>query len=266
MDVIIINIPEIDVDEVNLIVDKTVNTWQKNRTRESKFQDTKLWKIAEKVVENYINENKKDYSFISYDKLRTNNYSKHAPFDLLIYKKDLDISILNDFIKKINNEITNNEYWKISDTLKLDLEKNSIFIVEIKSTRIIDRHLVNWSDDNNIIEIIKNDDFLEYPKYLREDRYDNMNLQNYINFCNKYKGTNIKNEDELREIEKQNMRHIYFRVYISEKSNKAYIIWFIDKNYFSKNFIIKKMPQYWKSGKALYLAVWLKNAKSINQL
>ena len=46
--------------------------------------------------------------------------------------------------------------------------------------------------------------------------------------------------DNIKKIEKANMRHIYIRVYIDEFTNTAYIIGCINMQEFLKNVVLKK--------------------------
>jgi len=62
------------------------------------------------------------------------------------------------------------------------------------------------------------------------------------------------------------MRHIYIRIYINEKEQKAYIIGCISNKTFIQNAIIKKMSQRNKSEQALYIATSLKNGVHIDNM
>ncbi|HBA45623.1 hypothetical protein A2W67_00895 [Candidatus Nomurabacteria bacterium RIFCSPLOWO2_02_40_28] len=253
------------------IVENTANTWQLGRSNEEKASDTSLGKIAEKVFKEFIIQNFPNYKYLSYDEFRSNNFEKHAPFDGIIFVSNKDQSIVNKYIEQINYEVKNSDYGKISDGTKIGLESNGIYTVEIKSTRVAERHKRTGSSDQNISSIIMSDDFLEYPKYLRVDEFDKINnLMDYINFCKTYRSFNCLSNSEcilkMRNEEQINMRFFYVRIYIDISTRKAYIVGYIDKNFFSQNFTLKKMVQAGKSEKALYLSLPLNNAKELSTL
>jgi hypothetical protein len=254
--------------KIETIIENTVNTWQETRTKISKESDTKLGKLAEDIFQAYVKQNIKHITYLSYDDIRTNNFKKHAPFDgLLFNNENINIDNLREIIKEINSEITANKWGKISDKLKLKCLKQHIFITEIKSTRITDRHKNNGAVS---LEALLKDDFLEYPKYLRKDSFNSINnYEDYIEFCKKYRNFNCKSGNCLDDIKKEellNMRHLYIRIYIDEKELVAYIIGCISNRTFIKNSKIKKMPQRGKSEFALYLATSLKNGVNINKI
>jgi len=255
-------------NNINKIVENTVETWQPNRTEASKIQDTKIGKTAENIFTSYIKENKSNFQYLSYDNFRTNNFKKHAPFDGLLFYKDINESTLKNIIDKINQEITKSEFGKVSDELKSECIKNKIYIVEVKSTRISSRHKINGKIS---LEKILNDDFLEYPKFLRTDKYGKINnFDDYIDFAKKYRKFLCKDHidciQKIKELEKSNMRHLYFRIYIDLDTKTAYIIGYIYFVDFIKYCTLKKMRKRNKSEFALYLAAPLKNGEKIDNL
>ena len=255
-------------EDIKTIAENTVNTWQEKRSNVSKEEDTKMGKMAEDIFSAYIKHNMRNLTYLSYDDIRTNNFKKHAPFDGLIFNNtSIDMENLIKIIIEINDEITNDKWGKISDDLKIKCQKNHIYIVEIKSTRVTDRHKINSKVN---LDIFLKDDFLEYPKYLRTDKYDTINgFMEYVNFCKKYRDFVCSTDDCIADIkheEKNNMRHLYARVYIDEQENIAYIIGCISNRTFINNAIIKKMPQWQKSELALYLATSLSNGVSIDKI
>lgn len=254
---------------IKTIIQNTVNTWEETRTEVSKENDTKLGKLAEDIFESYVKQNIKHLTYLSYDDIRTNNFKKHAPFDGLLFNNNVNIDTLREIIKEINSEITAGDKWgNISDELKLKCYKEHIFITEIKSTRVISRHKKHDGSVN--FSTLLEDDFLEYPKYLRKDTYDTIHSYNeYINFCKKYRGFVCRSGDCLSDIKKEeflNMRHLYIRIYIDENKLTAYIIGCISNKTFIDNSVIKKMPQKEKSELALYLATPLVNGVSIDKI
>jgi hypothetical protein len=255
------NINNLSIDNsVGKIVDFTANTWQSDRTLSEKKSDTNLGKLAEEVLEDFFRAHLPNIEYLSYDTFRSNNYEKHAPFDGIVYSKNISAEVLSVFIVKINNEVTNNQWGKISNSLKLDLEKNLIYTVEVKSTRVAERHKRNGIDTDSIKKSILQDDFLEYPTRLRTVKFGTMNtLEDYIKFCEKVEVISCPSGSDknqiIRDFEQVNMRYFYFRVYIDESLNKAYIVGYIDKFVFSSLFVWKKMKKINKSEHALYLAV-----------
>jgi len=251
------------------IIDFTQNTWQLNRSKSEKTKDTKIGKLAENVLETYFQSNFYKLEYLSYDTFRMDNLEKHAPFDGIIYDKNISSKSLKLFIDRVNNEITNNQWGKISNSLKSELEKSKIFTVEVKSTRVTDRHKRNGHDSDSVELSILKDDFLEYPTRLRTDRYNRMDsLEDYITFCEKSNLINCPNGSDknqiIRDFEQQNMRYFYFRIYIDEGLKRAYIVGYIDKFDFSSLFVWKKMKKYNKSEHALYLSVPLKHSRCIS--
>lgn len=250
----------------SLISDNTVNTWQEDRSPEEKKADTGVGKKAEYAVELYIRDNLNNIEYIAYDNFRTNNFKKHAPFDGLLFDKKIDRNVVENLKKKINDEITKNKYGKISDSLKQELFKNEIYITEIKSTRITERHLSNSKIDlNKILQ----DDFLTYPKFLRSHESIN-SINEYIKYCIDKKYLQCyENEncfEKIKTIEFKNMQHIYIRVYIDIKNNDAYIIGFIESEQFISKLAIKRMKKINKSEYALYFYYPLKDGKDIDLL
>lgn len=256
-------------NNIKTIINNTVETWQPNRNPVMKSNDTKLGKLAEDIVAAYIKSNIANISYLSYDDFRTNNFKKHAPFDGLIFSNNINIEILKSIMIEINQEITNDEFGKISDSLKSKCLNNNIYLVEIKSTRITNRHKNSVGDV--MIETILKDDFLEYPKYLRIDKNNSINnFKDYIDFVKQHRNFKCVKEypceEDIRLEEKLNMRHIYIRIYIDEDTKIAYIIGCISMKTFANKMILKKMKQHNKSECALYLSTPLKNGVDINNL
>lgn len=132
-----------------------------------------------------------------------------------------------------------------------------IKIVEIKSTRVTQRHK-NYRGDI-VFEKILMDDFLTYPKYLRNSE-DITTKEKYYSYC-KMKNSNYDLKEEL-----SNMSDIYIRVYMDDNQKKGFIIGYIDKYTFFNNMQLKKMEKFRKSERALYWAVNLKKGFPIKSL
>lgn len=237
----------------------TQNSWQKNRSLEEIKKDTMVGKISEYILKKHI-ENNSDKFVLDYDNFRIDNFKKAAPLDCIFYKKDNN-NILKA-IDKINNDVKNNNFGKISQDTKIFLKENEINTLEIKTTRITLRHYDNNGNIN--FNTILNDDFLAYPKYKRT-LYKNLIINNWNDYLNLLNSINIfsksLNVTELKEIEKENMTDFYARVYVKElEFNKfdIYLIGYISKNNFIEMGNIKRMPKFNKSENALYIAAPLK--------
>lgn len=237
----------------------TQNSWQKNRSLEEIKKDTMVGKISEYILKKHI-ENNSDKFVLDYDNFRIDNFKKAAPLDCIFYKKDNN-NILKA-IDKINNDVKNNNFGKISQDTKIFLKENEINTLEIKTTRITLRHYDNNGNIN--FNTILNDDFLAYPKYKRT-LYKNLIINNWNDYLNLLNSINTfsksLNVTELKEIEKENMTDFYARVYVKElEFNKfdIYLIGYISKNNFIEMGNIKRMPKFNKSENALYIAAPLK--------
>lgn len=251
---------EEDIKIIKEITEHTKNTWQENRNKIEKLEDTKLGKKAENIVEKYIYDNFSELNYLSYDDFREDDFEKHAPFDGLLYKKeDVSEEILKEIVKKINEDIQNGQYGRISSETKKFINNNNIKIVEIKSTRINKKRHLNDSGEIELEKIL-NDDFLTYPKYLRIDKFNSLTEDKYYKYCKKRNKSYNPNE------ELENMADIYIRVYMDDNKKEGYIVGYIDKKTFFDNKTLKKMPKPGKSEKAVYWATNLKNGYPIDEL
>lgn len=259
---------EVDFDRIrervyknlNNIVSHTINTWQLHREEEEKYQDTYQGKIAEYFVEYFLNEQLK-LKYIPYDIFRKDCFKKHAPFDGILVNNDLSELKLDKFINMINHEIFNNTSGQISVKLHNMLIKNGIYTVEIKSTKVTERHRIYGNTYEAIIDsIINNDDYLEYPNYCRSSNSIS-NLKDYIKYLeSKFKSKiNLK---KLKGLELPFMKFFYIRVYIDFEKNTVYLIGFITRDKFFENKPqIKKMIKKGKSENAIY---FVKPIKEVN--
>lgn len=263
----------------DLIAKNTCNTWQKKRDLLEKIKDTKQGKLAEKFVKQYI-EQHTGLSYLEYDEIRIDNYEKHAPFDGLLYLKDkLNKDILDECIKKINNDVQNSITGNITSECRKLLNKNGLLIIEIKSTKVNDRkkdiarNYQKYNDNKRecLLQAIKNqDDFLTYLHFCRYGSFDDFNT--YCNYVkNKYLKQTSFRENELVEkvkhIELENLSDIHIRIYIDYDESKAILIGYIKKEMFLKEpIIIKKMIKFGKSEGAVYLTKPLKVALPISSL
>ncbi len=253
----------LDNEETELISSHTVNTWQMDRTSAVKKLDTTLGKTAEMAFIKYAEKHLVNFEYLPYDSIRNDHFTKHAPFDGLIYRKNIDKKVLNTLINEITSQVSISATGQINDQLKHKCLSSHVYIVEIKSTRITQRH---FSDGTIDLRKILTDDFLDYPKYLRIDTYNQINdFNDYLDYVNKKFALHLSKNDILEE-EKNNMKHIYIRVYVDEANTQAYIIGCISHNGFIKNCSIKKMYQKFKSEFAVYLACKLNLGNPIDVL
>ena len=250
-------------DKTKKISENTVNTWQPGRSEKDKMADTSLGKIAEALFESYVNQF--NITYLSYDNFRTNNLEKHAPFDGLIFSNEKTEGTTS-FTARINEEVSDSAFGKISIGLLSDLTRSKIFTVEIKSTRVIDRHKTAGVVD---LDKIKRDDFLTYPHDLRTTSQD-FSLSAYADYLIRT-GKLVVSFGEnkitaLRSYEKQFMMDVYVRVYIDETTKTAYLMGWISKKAFIDNATLKRMFQRGKSELPIYLATPISNGNSVDEL
>ncbi len=252
----------LDWMEINKIASHTVNTWQKNRGWQETLADTAQGKMAEFVLENYL-EKKTDVRYLSYDKFRADEFRKHAPFDGLIYSVSVKQDDLNECIRGINSEVANHSAGQISEGMRERLEACRIFTLEIKSSKLREKdyqgveHVRSprtLNDYKTIIANIKKWDYFVYPFYTR--RSDQISsFYEYAEFVrqrDEFGGQG--NQAFLRELilkEFRNASDIYTRLYFDGQSNEIVIPGYMLKENFYRNPKIGKMPG-GKSGKALY--------------
>jgi hypothetical protein len=254
------------------IVNNTSNTWQSGRSEEEKYLDTLQGKIAEDLFQEYVRSTNIDY--LSYDSIRNDNFLKHAPIDGLLFRKSLDANILNESIKLVLNDVAADQHGRINVSTRETLRSRSIYIVEIKSTKVNDRKRGNKSqidyqktiDLDCLVQNIKKDDFLTYPHFCRIGNISD--LDNYYRFVvrqnpgvNKGKGLL-----DLMDFELANMPDILVRIYIDFVASKGLIIGYILREEFIKNVELKKMVKPGKSEGALYFAKNLRYGISIIDL
>ena len=135
-----ISCPSELLKQIEIIATHTKNTWQSNRSLDDIIRDTTIGKIAEYTLKEHIAKHS-DYAILDYDDFRVDNYKKHAPLDCIIFKKenpDLQLAI-----NTINLDATNNSNGAMSDKTKNLLKNLKISTMEIKSTRITNRHKAN---------------------------------------------------------------------------------------------------------------------------
>ena len=259
-----ISCPNELLEQIKIIAEHTKNTWQSNRSLDDIIKDTTIGKIAEYTLKEHISKHS-GYAILDYDDFRVDNYEKHAPLDCVIFKKEN--SDLQLAINTINLDATNNSNGAISNNTKEFLKNFKIYTMEIKSTRITNRHK---EKDTINYQAILNDDFLAYPKFYRKvpSEIEINNWDRYLDYC--ISNSRVQTDIDLtilQEIELNNMYDFYARVYVGQISNNLFdihIIGYITKQNFIKNSVIKRMPQYGKSEQALYIATQIRNGTKFN--
>lgn len=248
------------INQINFIAQNTKNTWQQKRLLREIQKDTTIGKIAEHTLKDHI-EKHSDYLILDYDDFRIDNYKKHAPIDSLIYVKDN--ALIQLAIKKINNDVVNSPVGALSKSTKRFLIDSKIYTLEIKSTRIRNRHCDSTGSIS--LEKVITDDFLTYPKFFRSvpESISINNWQQYRKYCiAKQKICESITLEMLQNIELENMYDYYARVYVNELGNDkfdVFIIGYIGKETFIKKSVVKRMQQNGKSERAIYIATSLKN-------
>ena len=280
-DFIICPIPaesELDQVEIEKIVAHTRNTWQHDRQNGEMRENTIQGKRAEIVIENILNDNSTS-RFLAYDKIRRDNFNKHAPFDGIIYRKDISANILQSAIDKVNNDVINsggNTGIITVDTRKY-MERNSIYTIEIKSSllryprdyRCINGDVeVTRSNDNYIrlCEYVKNYyDYFVYPHFCR----DNQNITSFYDYTRYVRDINNINPlnkqafvYSLMKQEFDNACDIYTRVFFDLRRNEILVPGYIVKTRFFEEPRIRKMPSP-KSKNAIYYMYHMQYGKSI---
>ena len=185
--------------------------------------------------------------------------------DCIIFEKqnsDLQLAI-----NAINVDATNNSNGAISNNTKEFLKNLKIYTMEIKSTRITNRHK---EKDTINYQAILNDDFLTYPKFYRKvpSEIEINNWDRYLDYC--ISNSRVQPDIDLtilQEIELNNMYDFYARVYVDQINDNLFdihIMGYITKQDFIKNSVIKRMPQYGKSEQALYITTQIRNGTKFN--
>jgi len=279
-DFIIFDIPsdnEIDMNQVDVIVGHTHNTWQANRGVAETRANTIQGKKAEYVIEKYLESNSTS-RYISYDAIRQDNYSKHAPFDGLIFKADINQSILQDNIALINKDVlaSAGDTGLMSIQTRQILENSGIYTVEIKSSKLQDPRDYKKMEHKNRDDRTEDDykslcayikgfyDYFVYPHYCRSNSeiIDFYGYSKYILERNQqeYSKQLAKFINVLMLSEFNNACDIYTRVFIDTISNEIILPGYVLKTRFYEEPRIKKMPSE-KSQRALYYMYHMINGK-----
>lgn len=262
------NIKEIDMEQVELIVEHTHNTWQANRPKEEIRENTIQGKKAELVIEKILTENSKA-RFISYDTIRADKFEKHAPFDGLIYQADMDDSSIKEAVNRINNDVAQSvgDSGLIAENTRKYLEDQGIYTIEIKSSLLqvsrdyksmfhkSPKERTNEDYEALCTHIREFYDYFTYPHYCRDDSSINR-FYEYVKYVQKLRKLNTSTNRqtflyELMKIEFDNSCNIYTRVFFDVISDELIVPGYVLKGRFFEEPRIRKMPSQ-KSKNAIY--------------
>lgn len=283
-DFIICPIPdesELDQAEIDQIVTNTHNTWQHNRPIQEIRNNTIQGKRAEIVIENVLRDNS-TFRFLAYDKIREDNFRKHAPFDGIIYRNDINADILQAAMDRINNDVSSSvgDSGTITVETREYMEVSGIYTIEIKSSLL--QHPRDYRCINGDIEVTRSADnylrlceyvkgfydYFVYPHFCR----DNRNITSFYDYTRYIRDTNkfaSRNKQEfvysLMKQEFDNACNIYTRVFFDLRRNEILIPGYIVKTRFFEEPRIRKMPSP-KSQNAIYYMYHMQYGKSILEI
>lgn len=275
---------QVDDHIINQITKHTAETWQPNRKQVERSRNTGQGKVAEEIVKEYIEKAYKSrIELKSYDEIRNDDYTKHAPFDFLLWEtKGADITPIVTSIRR-DIAATQDQFVRLSDYTRKLCKSLNVKIAEVKSTRIREGLKTqagftgNYSDHYSVkklaTEIKGTDDVFCYPYYKRsETRYD-YSINDYCLYV-KSEEPSLKefSGEELRkrvidlEVEKQ-CCDVFFRVYIDPNAKKGLVIgWIQRERLLDYSVLFKRMKQINKSERALYFAKKLSETKSMETI
>lgn len=266
-------------DDVDKLVDNTANTWQKNRTREEMIHDTLQGKIAEDMFADFIKfyQIQQSILYLSYDDFRHDNFKKHAPIDGILYL--VGNSWLNHGIARINNDVQNNKFGKISAATRVFLKSKALYTVEVKSSRIPDRDY-NEIDMNEfrkehqqeqLIQKLRQRDLFVYPEFTRTL---GEKVHNFDEYCKYVRENNNEfsrlSEEELRckiiDKELETKCDVYTRIFM-DLGNTDSVIGYLTGYTIGTDFFIDpriiNMSRKNKSENALYYIFPIKSCRNL---
>ena len=270
---------EIDMEQVELIVENTHNTWQSDRKKDEIRENTIQGKRAEIVMERLLAENC-NARFMAYDSFRGDGFKKHAPFDGIVYSNRISDNVLNEVIARINRDVQNcpGDSGIISIASREYMEDRGVYTIEIKSSLLQDPRDYKTmmhkgsgdrteSDYQELCKYIAGFyDYFVYPHFCR----DNLHITRFYEYT-KYVRINKKIEVstnkqkflyELMKVEFDNACNIYTRVFFDTISNELMIPGYVLKERFFEEPRIQKMPSQ-KSKNAIYYMYHMKYGKPI---
>ena len=268
--------------DVLKIASNTVNTWQKERKHKEVVRDTVQGKIAEDMFEDLILllQSEYDIRYLSYDNFRNDHFKKHAPIDGILYESSN--TIMDSGIAKILKEVSSNEYGRISTETREFLNKNKLYTVEIKSSRVPDKDYEEIDLDNfknkeqqlNIIEKLRKRDFLTYPRYTR---LLGMKVHNFTEYCEYVKRKIVEFSDlECEELEStiiskeiEIKSDIYTRIFMDWNNTESvigYLTGYALKEDFFETPRVINMFRRGKSENALYFVCPIRKTRGVEEI
>lgn len=277
---VVLDIAPADEMESYLLASYTSNTWQGERGMQEKIADTGIGKRGENAFQVYVLLYLLGVSYEPYDEFRTDGFRNHAPFDGIFY---LDTPAAKAVAMKVKEYVTAycNQYGHIPDSLRAYMRSKGVYSVEIKTTRIGARHRRNAFDDydyGNIAEAIRHDDFLLYPKFCRNTENVSSEIRDfddYVDYSVSYAMEHCHPEllapdregirEQLISSEIRSAPDIAVRVYIDEKTDKAYLMGYVPSEELLRKMHVKKMPRE-KSKNAIYFTMPISEGRPLAEL
>jgi hypothetical protein len=277
---------ELNINDTKIshIATNTVETWQPNRESKELANNIKQGKIAEEIVEQFLSRFFSNrISLKSYDEIRNDGFTKHAPFDLLIWENGMtditpiELEIQNDIAK------TPDKFVRLSEYTRKLCRQNNVKIVEVKSTKIRDKLKKDsgfngdYDDSAEILKLVNEikscDDVFCYPHFKRSDVTKNYSIDDYCQLVKKQDSSlaNLEGEQLRRRVIDIELYHqcsdIFVRVYIDQIQKRGFVIGWIKRERlldYSVNF--KRMVQRNKSERALYFTKNLMEVEGLDQI
>lgn len=268
-------------DAVLKIAQNTKNTWQSERKEEETLENTEQGKTAEKILECFLRQEMgQNVEFCTYDAIRCDNYKKHAPFDFLVWEKGK--ADREAIVKAIQKDIlaATGDYVKISKATRSLCKSRNVKIVEVKSTKITDRHKTGAGFNGDytnrqavetlLKQIIQEDDFLCYPLYKRKETREHYSVEDYCREvkarCKVLAGFEGKKlQEKVIAFEKESqLSDLFVRVYLDEDACKGFLLgWIKKEDLYDETVCFKRMAQKGKSEYALY---WAKSLTCLQKM
>lgn len=275
---------QIDYSVIDQITENTAETWQPNRETNERGSNTKQGKIAEEIVEQFLDQfftNR--ISSKSYDEIRNDGFRKHAPFDFLIWETGTaDISPIE---LSIQNDISNtpNQFVRLSNYTRRLCRDSNVKIVEVKSTKIRDAQKRdsgfngNYDDQNEVLKLVNEikrcDDIFCYPHFKRSAASVDYSIQDYCQYVKHQEAAlaGLTGEQLRRRVIDLEVIHqccdVFVRVYLDQKAKRGVVIgWMQRERLLDYNVSFKRMVQKNKSERALYFAKKLTEVEGIDLL
>ncbi len=216
---------------------------------------------------------KNEIQFISYDKIRRDKFKKHAPVDNIIV-------VLEDSEKDIEEICCKNRNQSKFSVKELEELKTCGGLgIEVKSTRISDRHIQYKTDLQKFASTLrKNEHFLMYPSYCRcisdifeteQKRIEQFKKNNNI-FSQEFLHQEYisrffqGDEEKFRKHEYLRMLPIIARAYVDSKDFSVLLVSWIKSKDFCSSMRIAPLAKNNKSENALYNIVNLSSGRSFH--